>query len=406
MRLMESEFIDRIRSMADDIFPAVVAARRHLHANPELSFQEYATAEFVAKWLRDLDVAVEEGVGGAGVVGRLGGAFRGRTVALRADMDALPIQEETGLAFSSTAPGKMHACGHDAHMASLLGAAAILSRTREDVSGAFTFIFQPGEEKVPGGAKRMIGERVLEESEHSGPADLVLGLHVRPDIPTGTVGVRGGAFMASTDEIHITVHGTGGHAAEPHRLDSDPVYVAAQIVVALQAVISRHCPPDVASVLTFGEMTAAGTTNVIPGSARLAGTFRSMNEAWRVRAHGLVHRIVEHTAAAHGARADCRIDIGYPVLQNHEMLARTVSAKAAEYLGSTHVLEPHPWMAGEDFTYFARERPACFFLLGAGGATTESANGLHTSRFTVDEEALRVGSGLLAYLAWSLGRTE
>lgn len=387
--------IEAIQEEAQAVFSDVVELRRSFHRNPELSGDEHETAERIATTLEDLGLDVQRGVYETGVVGRLEGANSGPTVLLRADTDALPIQEETGLDFASENDGVMHACGHDIHTSSLLGTAMILAEHRDDLHGAVRFCFQPHEERIPGGAKFMIDEGVLDG------VDAVFGQHVKPDLPTGSIGVRPGWFMASTDEVYVTVKGEGGHAANPHEVAADATYVASQIVGQLQSLVSRRCPPGVPSVLTIGKLVADGATNVIPESARLEGTFRTMDESWRYAAHDHFRRIVEKTAEAHGATAEVEVREGYPALYNHEASASLVSEAATEYVGAERTVEADRWFAGEDFAYFLRERPGAFYQLGVG-----SDHGLHTSRFNPDEKALRTSAGFMAYLALRYGREQ
>jgi len=390
--------IDAIQSAADDVFPDVVALRRTLHRHPELSGEEHETARCVAERLDDLGLDVRTGVYKTGVVATLDGGAPGPTVLLRGDIDALPIQEKTGLEFASEKEGVMHACGHDFHTSSLLGAAMILARCREDVHGQVRFCFQPHEERIPGGAKFMIEKGVLDASDGGPAVEAAFGQHVKPDLPPGTIGVRSGAFMASTDEVYVTVKGDGGHAAAPHE-GVDPTYVAAEIVTGLQSLVSRRCPPGVPSVLTIGRLIADGATNVIPESARLEGTFRAMDETWRFRAHALFRQLVKRTAEAHGATAEVEVREGYPVLRNDKAATTVVQGAAREYVGDDRVVDVGRWFAGEDFAYFLQECPGTFYQLGVG-----SDHGLHTSRFDPDEEALRTGAGFMAYLAWRYGR--
>jgi hippurate hydrolase len=392
--------IDTIKSAADDVYPEVVALRRELHRHPELSGEEHKTARRVAEWLDDLGLDVRTGIYGTGVVATLHGAEPGPTLLLRADMDALPIQEDTGLDFASETDGVMHACGHDLHTSSLLGTAQILADHRDEIRGQVRFCFQPHEERIPGGAKFMIEEGVLAATD-DGPAPAVaFGQHVKPDLPPGTLGVRPGGFMASTDEVYVTVEGDGGHAANPHE-GVDPVYVASEIVGALQSLVSRRCPPDVPSVLTVGRLVADGATNVIPDRARLEGTFRAMDETWRFRAHALFRQLVQRTAEAHGATAEVEVREGYPALHNDAATTALVQKAAREYVGPDRTVDADRWFAGEDFAYFLRECPGTFYQLGVG-----SEHGLHTAQFDPDEEALRTGAGFMAYLAWRYGHEQ
>ena len=396
--------LDAIQSRADDVFADVVDLRRTIHRNPELAREEHETAALIADTLRSLDLdAVRTGIFDTGVMGTLSGSKPGPTLLLRADIDALPIQEETGLDFASENEGRMHACGHDAHTASLLGTAMILSDLRDALHGHVRFCFQPAEERIPGGAKFMIEAGVLEATDTSPAVDAVFGQHVRPDLPAGTIGVRPGMFMASADELFITVQGGGGHAATPHLMDTDPTYVASQIVVGLQSVISRHCPPGVPSILTVGKLIADGATNVIPARARMEGTFRAMDKEWRARGHDLIRRVATRTAEAHGATAEVDIAVGYPALYNHDAPTALARDAATEYVGPERTVDLDRWFAGEDFAYFLQERPGTYYVLGVGNASKGCTHGLHTSQFAIDEDALRTGPGMMAYLAWTYG---
>jgi metal-dependent amidase/aminoacylase/carboxypeptidase family protein len=408
-----------IQTLADEWFPDIVKWRRAIHRRPELAREEHETAAFVADRLRELGLDVYTGIYGTGVVGVLRGGQPGPTMLLRADIDALPIREATGHDFASEYEGKMHACGHDAHTACLLGAAAILSEVQEDVRGTLRFCFQPSEEVIPGGAKFMIEEGVLSTDFGAGRddnllddvaaggngavavdagVDYVFGQHVRPDLPAGTIGIRPGPFMASADEIHVTIRGEGGHAAAPHELSTDVTYVASQIVVGLQSVVSRNAPPGVPSILTIGRLIADGATNVIPETARIEGTFRTMDESWRFMAHDRIRRVIMQTAAAHGAEAEVDLKVGYPALVNDKNAAARIRDLAHSYTGASRTIDLDPWYAGEDFAYFLQERPGAFFTLGVGNKEQGISSGLHTTTFDIDEEALRTGAGFLAYL--------
>ncbi len=398
--------LNQIKALADELFPEVVRLRRHLHRRPELSFQEHETARFVQAALEPLDVEVQPGVAGTGLVVTFKGDRPGPTVSLRADMDALPILEENTFDFVSEKPGVMHACGHDAHTASLLGAAMMMHRLRAEWPGTVRMLFQPGEEKIPGGAKTMIAEGALDASAVSGKSTAVFGQHVAPDQRVGTIAVRKGFFMTSCDELFLTVEGQGGHAAMPHRLQADPVLVAAHIVVALQSVISRNRPPDVTSVLSFGRLVADGATNVIPERARIEGGLRALDETWRFRAHELIERVAKHTAQAFGATCEVDIHVGYPSLYNDPALAALVRDCAVAYVGEANTLDADLWMASEDFAYFAQHVPGTFYRLGVGNEAAGIVHGLHTPRFTIDEEALRTGPGFMTYLAWRYAQKE
>ena len=383
--------------LTDTVFPDVVRWRRAIHRRPELAFQEHETAAFITGVLRDLGLEVER-MAGTGVVAHVEGARPGPTIALRADIDALPITEATGLEFASETDGQMHACGHDAHTAMLLGAAHVLHALRDDLEGAVRLVFQPSEEKAPGGARVMVEQGVLGDVGGVAPVDRMFGQHVFPDLEAGTIGVRGGPFMASADEIYLTIRGTGGHAAAPHEL-VDAVLVQAHVLTALQSVISRNRPPGVPSLLSFGRVVADGATNILPDAVALEGTFRSMDEDWRRRAWGLIERTAQGTAQAFGATCDVEVLEGYPALENDLEAAAFARAVAVEVVGEERVVDLPMWYASEDFSFFAREVPACFSVLGVRNEAEGIAHGLHTPRMTIDEEAMRTGTAYLAALA-------
>jgi hippurate hydrolase len=390
--------LDRVRALADDAFPEVVRLRRLFHRRPELAFEEHETAALVARTLGEIGLEPRTGVARTGVVAHVEGARPGPVVALRADMDALPIHEATGLDFASETDGAMHACGHDAHTAMLLGAARVLHALRGDLAGTVRLVFQPSEEKAPGGARVMVEEGVLGEMGGHGPVARMFGQHVVPHLPAGTLGVRGGTFMASADEVYLTVRGRGGHAATPQEL-TDVVLAQAHILTALQAVVSRNRPPGVPSILSFGRVRADGATNVLPDEVRIEGTFRSMDEDWRRAAHDLVRRTAEKTAEAFGATCEVEVVVGYPALRNDEAAAAFVRETAAAYVGESRVVDLPMWYASEDFAFYTERVPGAFSVLGTGNEGEGSTHGLHTPQFTVDEEALRVGTGFLAALA-------
>ncbi len=398
--------IEQIKALAEEIYPEVVRLRRAIHQNPETAFEEYETARLVAETLQPLGLELQTSIAGTGVIATLRGGRPGRTVMLRADMDALPIHELNDFDFRSQNPGKMHACGHDAHTASLLGAAMILSRLRDQLNGTVRFLFQPSEERLPGGAKVLIDEGLFQKDVFQPTPSAIFGMHVQPDLETGKIGVRSGMYMASADELYLTVKGTGGHAAGPHRLQADAVLVTAHLIVALQSIISRNCPPDVPSVLSFGRVIADGATNVIPETARLEGTFRAMDEVWRFRAHELMRRVAEHTALAFGAEVELEIAVGYPALYNHPDETELVRKAATAYVGEENVVDLDLWFASEDFAWYLREIPGSFYRVGTGNVAKGIVHGLHTPRFTIDEEALRISPGFMAYLATEYLRTE
>ncbi len=385
--------IQTIQRLAAEYAADVVAVRHHLHAYPELSFQETETVAFVAQELRKLGLDPRP-VAGTGLVALIEGRPGGPAVALRADMDALPIQELNDVAYKSQTPGVMHACGHDVHTASLLGAARILVALKDEFQGSVKLLFQPGEERLPGGASLMIQEGVL---ENPAPAS-VLGQHVFPQLPAGKIGLRPGRYMASTDELYLTIKGRGGHGAMPEQ-NLDPVLVAAHIIVAAQQVVSRRANPKIPSVLSFGKVIANGATNVIPNEVYIEGTFRTLNEAWRDEAHGHLRQLCEGLAASMGAVCELEIRRGYPYLENEPALTARTRAAAEEYLGPENVVELDQWMAAEDFAYFSQAVPACFYRLGTRAEDGRFAASVHTPTFDIDEKALAVGPGLMAWLA-------
>ena len=385
--------IQTIQRLAAEYAADVVAVRHHLHAYPELSFQETETVAFVAQELRKLGLDPRP-VAGTGLVALIEGRPGGPAVALRADMDALPIQELNDVAYKSQTPGVMHACGHDVHTASLLGAARILVALKDEFQGSVKLLFQPGEERLPGGASLMIQEGVL---ENPAPAS-VLGQHVFPQLPAGKIGLRPGRYMASTDELYLTIKGRGGHGAMPEQ-NLDPVLVAAHIIVAAQQVVSRRAHPKIPSVLSFGKVIANGATNVIPNEVYIEGTFRTLNEAWRDEAHGHLRQLCEGLAASMGAVCELEIRRGYPYLENEPALTARTRAAAEEYLGPENVVELDQWMAAEDFAYFSQAVPACFYRLGTRAEEGRFAASVHTPTFDIDEKALAVGPGLMAWLA-------
>jgi amidohydrolase len=389
--------ISTIQKLAKEVAPKVQSWRHHIHANPELSFQEFETARFVSDRLTDFGISHEHGIAGTGVVGIIEGKNPGsKVIALRGDMDALPILEKNEVPYKSTKPGVMHACGHDVHTSSLLGASWILNQVKDQFEGTIKLIFQPGEEKVPGGASMLIAEGVL---QNPAPQSIV-GQHVMPLLPVGKVGFREGLYMASADEIYLTIHGKGGHGAMPN-LAIDVVTIAAQVITAVQQVVSRSADPKIPSVLSFGTVIAQGATNVLPNSIYMEGTFRTMDEVWRAKAHEKIRKIIEGICEAFGAKADLEIRKGYPFLMNDPALTQKMKACAISYLGVENVVDLDIWMAAEDFSYYTQEIPGCFYRLGTRNEERGIISGVHTSTFDIDEDALEIGCGLLAWLAIS-----
>ena len=385
---------DKISRLAQDIHAEVVGNRRHLHAHPELSFQEYETSAFVKSKLDELGISYQN-MADTGIVALITGSKPSDSVvALRADMDALPILEANDVPYRSTKEGIMHACGHDVHTSSLLGTAKILTKLKDEFAGTVKLIFQPAEERLPGGANLMIKEGVLENPK----PQAVLGQHVMPLIESGKVGFRAGKYMASTDEIYVTVHGKGGHGAQPQQ-NIDPVLITSHIIIALQSIVSRVADPKIPSVLSFGKVTANGATNVIPNEVKLEGTFRTMDEEWRSKAHEKMKKMAEGIAEAMGGRCDFNIMRGYPFLINEEKLTASTRAYAEEYLGKENVLDLDIWMAAEDFAYFSQVADACFYRLGTGNEALGITSSVHTPTFDVDEDSLKLSTGLMTYIA-------
>lgn len=388
---------DKIKSLAKAYKKEVIANRRHLHANPELSFEEFNTAKFVKEKLQEIGITKIESKADTGWAALIEGKNPSkRVVALRADMDALPIIEANDVSYKSTNPGVMHACGHDAHTASLLGAAKILNEIKDDFEGTIKLIFQPGEEVAPGGASLMIADKVLENPRPNG----IIGQHVMPFIEVGKVGFRPGIYMASADEIYVTVKGKGGHAAMPETL-IDPVLIASHMIVALQQVVSRAASPKIPSVLSFGRVEALGATNVIPNEVKIQGTFRTLDEEWRAKAHEKMLSIAHGIVEGMGGEVDFEIKKGYPFLKNDPELTQRSHQAAIAYLGEENVLDLDIWMAAEDFAFYSQEVEGCFYRLGTRNEAKGITSGVHTPTFDIDEDALEIGSGLMAFLAVS-----
>lgn len=386
---------NRIQSLARQYAPDLIACRHHLHAHPELSFQEYETSKFIQAKLDEYGIPYTAGVAGTGVVALIEGKNPSKKIiALRGDIDALPIEEANDVPYKSKNPGVMHACGHDVHTTVVLGAARILQQVKDEFEGTVKILFQPGEEKHPGGASLMIKEGALENPK----PQAILGLHVLPAMETGKLGFRAGKYMASADEIYITVKGKGGHAAAP-QLTADTILIASNLVVSLQQIISRNNDPFSPSVLSICAFNGGFTTNVIPSEVKLMGTFRAMDETWRFKAHELIRKQATELVHAMGAEIDIDILVGYPTLYNNEAVTATARTLAEEYMGVENVLDTELRMGAEDFSYYSQVIPACFFRLGTGNKARGITAGVHTPIFDIDENALEIGSGTMAYLA-------
>ncbi len=392
---------EKIRQLAKQYAPETIDIRRHLHAHPELSYKEFQTSAFVQEKLKVLDIPFEIKAT-TGVVGMIKGKNPDkRIIALRADMDALPIREENKVPYKSQNDGVMHACGHDAHTSILLGASKILQELKSEWEGTVKLIFQPGEEKNPGGASLLIKEGIL----HNPKPQAIFGLHVHPGLETGKFSFRGGPSMASADEIYITVKGKGGHAATPN-LTVDTVLVASHIVVALQQVISRNKNPFSPSVLTISSFQGGFTTNVIPSEVKLMGTFRSMDESWRFQAHKLIHRICNGIGQAMGAEIDVLVDVGYPVVNNDEKLFPIALKRAEEYIGRENIQETEIRMGSEDFGFYTQEIPGCFYRIGVMNELKGITSSVHTPTFDIDESAIEKGMGMMAWFGASIYDTN
>lgn len=384
--------LQRIQALAQQYSAEFIDVRRHLHAHPELSYQEWETSKYIQEKLAFFKIPYSVKAA-TGVVGIIEGRNpQSRVVALRGDMDALPILEKNELPYKSKIDGVMHACGHDVHTTCLLGAAKILAETKAEWEGTVKLIFQPGEEKNPGGASLLIKENVLKDPE----PDCIYALHVNPQLEVGKLSFRGGKVMASADEIYITIKGKGGHAAAPH-LTADTILIASHLIVSLQQIISRAANPLQPSVLSITSFQGGFTTNVIPAEVKLMGTFRAMDEAWRFKAHELIKKITTELVAAMGAEADVHIDVGYPTVYNNEALNDYSKALAADYMGSENVSETEMRMGAEDFGYYSQVIPGCFFRLGTANAAKGITAGVHTPLFNIDERAIATGMGMMAY---------
>ena len=388
---------DKIRQLALQYSPAFIDIRHHLHAHPELSYKEFETSALIQKKLSEWNIPFEIKAT-TGVIGLIKGKNPDKKViALRADMDALPIREENNVSYKSQNDGVMHACGHDVHTSILLGASKILNELKNEWEGTVKLIFQPGEERNPGGASLLIKEKVLDN-----PApQAIFGLHVHPGLETGKLSFRSGMVMASADELYITIKGKGGHAAAPHTT-TDTILIASQLVVALQQIISRNRNPFSPSVLSITSVQGGHTTNVIPSEVKMMGTFRAMDESWRFKAHELIRKITTELVHSLGAEVDLHIDVGYPVVYNNEQLNGIARTRAEEYMGKENVLETEIRMGSEDFGYYTQVIPGCFYRLGVMNIEKGIVSGVHTPTFDVDESAIGIGMGIMAWLGSSV----
>jgi amidohydrolase len=398
---------ETIRALSEKYLPEIIRIRQHLHANPELSFEEYNTSKFIASKLKEFGIPYKDGIVKTGIVALIQGTLTANSpiqkgqkpcIALRADMDALPITEANEVDYKSKNIGVMHACGHDVHTSCLLGAAKILNDLKSEFLGTIKLIFQPGEEKAPGGALLMIKEGVLENPQPSS----IVALHVFPTLEAGKVGFRSGQYMASTDEIYLTVKGKGGHAAMRGTY-VNPLIIASEILIALENKFSGSPPlwGGAPTVLAFGRMHANGATNVIPDEVKIDGTLRTMDEVWRKEAHHLIRQIASSKAISMSGACDVSITTGYPALVNDEQTTMKARKYAEEFLGKENVIELELRMTGEDFSFFAQKIPACFYRLGTANAEKRITSEVHTPTFNIDEYALKTGMGLMTWIALS-----
>ena len=390
MQICKNMLKEKIETLSKTYYESYRSVRHHLHANPELSYKEFNTSKFIQDHLQSLDIPFKV-MAETGVVALIEGKKSNRVIALRADIDALPIQEANNVAYASKVPGVMHACGHDVHTTILLGAARILNETKAHWEGSVKLIFQPGEEKNPGGASILIKEGVLENPAPTA----IIGLHVHPILETGKLSFKSGKAMASADEIYITVKGKGGHAATPH-LTADTVLAASELVVALQKVVSRDKDPLSPSVLSICAINGGFTTNVIPSEVKLMGTFRAMDETWRFNAHKRMKEIADGIATSSGAEIDFKIDVGYPTVYNDPVITEKARSIAASTMGNSNIEEGELRMGAEDFGYYSQKIAGCFFRLGTGNKQKNITSGVHTPTFDIDEDAIEIGMRMMA----------
>ena len=395
---MNPEIFSSISLKAADLYQKIKGYREYLHQHPELSYKEFETMAFVSERLTELGIPHETKVGGTGVVGIIRNDLHPKDatcVALRADLDALPIQEENEVAYCSKRAGIMHACGHDFHTATLLGVAEILMSIKDELPQPVKLIFQPGEEQNPGGATLIIADGALENPKVSH----LFALHVFPDLMVGELGLKGGLYMASCDEIHLTINGIGGHGAVPAKC-VNPLSIAAEIILSTEEILTREKPQDVPQVISFGRMEAYGSTNVIPSSAILKGTFRTMDEAWRKKAQSLMAENFEKLAAKYGGTIDIDISIGYPFLYNDEGITNKAKALFQLNFGEENVIDLPLRMTSEDFAFYSQIAPVCFYRVGVADPTKEINYGVHHPKFDVEPTALIIAMKSFASCAF------
>ena len=387
--------VKQIKKAVDKLQKELIATRRHLHMHPELSFQEKNTSRYIQEALKESGISYKAGYCTHGIVAEVKGARKGGLVYLRGDMDALPIQEENKVSYRSQVPEVMHACGHDVHTTMVLGAAKVMHALRPQLKGTYRFVFQPGEEQLPGGASIMIKEGAIRSASKA----KIFGQHVHPPLEVGQVGFHPGEYMASADEIYLTIKGRSGHAALPANF-IDTVMVSAEVLSALHKVVSRYSDPAVPTVLSFGKINSkGGATNIITEEVTIAGTFRTMDEKNRSHLHKIIKRTASHIAKAYGAKALTRIKVGYPTLYNDIPLTTQAMQHAADYIGSSNVIHLDRRMTAEDFSFYSQMMPACFYRLGTGNSRKGITSPVHTPTFDIDERAIAIGTGMMVHLA-------
>lgn len=391
---MKTNLHHLIREKSAEIFEKVKGYREHIHQNPELSYAEFQTMEYVSNVLTSLGILHQKGIGKTGIVALIQNenhTEKDSCIGLRADLDALPILEENDVPYTSINKGVMHACGHDVHTAILLGTAEVLNSLKEHLTQPVKLIFQPGEEKNPGGATLMLADGVL----HNPEVSEMIALHVFPDMEVGKVGFKEGIYMASCDEIHLTINGKGGHGATPHQC-IDPIMIGATIITQLQQIVSRKCDPKIPCVLSFGHFEALGATNIIPSKAHIKGTFRTMNETWRAEALALIEKQIISIAESQGGTVDLEISKGYPYLENDPVVTSKMKQKAIEFLGEDFVEDLPIRLTSEDFAFYSHEIPVCFFRLGVRNEIKGITYGVHHPKFNIDDQALKVGVEMMS----------
>ncbi|OFX35876.1 MAG: N-acyl-L-amino acid amidohydrolase [Bacteroidetes bacterium GWA2_32_17] len=389
--------INKIKQIAEKYSNNVLEYRRYLHKHPELSFNEFKTSEYIVDFLNKNQIKFKKGIAKTGILAVIEGSKPGKTIALRADIDALPITEQNNCDYKSENNGVMHACGHDVHTASLMGAILILNEIKSELSGKVLFVFQPAEEKLPGGAKQMLEEGIFNEHK----PDFIIAQHVNPSMKAGVIGFKSGMYMASTDEIYMTVKGKGGHAAMPNQI-TDTVLIASHIIIALQQIVSRKAFATMPTVLSFGKVIANGATNIIPDEVKIEGTFRTMNEEWRKEALSQVKFISQNVAKSMGAECEVNIVNGYPSLINNENVTNKTKTLSEQYLGKQNVIDMDVRMTAEDFSYFAQAYPSTMYRLGTSGKAENTNSPLHSAHFDIDESVLKYSHGLMAWIALNL----